>query len=165
MTEKLIAIVDNGIGKRGRTCDDCGIALRYEYHTSDGGRYGCECIHRHIHSPDWMTFKAKRDAEKFAKLQQDIDRQLQMALKSQKPLRYELFHQDGSGYLNISHYGEHGAAEVVAKLLELGWTKEIYRTPEGYTLSNNRSRTYLIKPPCSAACHPDSVNRNADGGE
>ena len=166
MAEILIAIIDNGSGKRGGTCDDCGIALRYEYHTSDGGRYGCECIHRHIHNPDWMTFKAERDAKLFAKRQRDIERQLKVALEQQKPLRYTVFHQDGSGYLNIGRYGEQGAAEVIAKLLDLGWTKEIYRTKEGWTISNNRSRNYLINPPwCSAARHPDSDNKNADGGE
>jgi len=146
MTTKLIAIIDNGSGKRGASCDDCGISLRYEYHTDDGGRYGSECVHRHIHSPNWMTFKADRDAKFLANLQRDIERQLNQILSEQNPIRYTHF-SDGSGYFNISRYSETGAAEVVEKLLELGWTKEVYQTKEGWTLSNNRSQFYLITPP------------------
>jgi len=103
MIAKLIAIIDNGVGKRGRTCD-----------------------------------KLQRDI--------DIERQLNQILTEQKPIRYDLF-SDGSGHFNISRYSETGAAEVVEKLLKLGWTKQVYRTKEGWALKTSRSQVYLISPP------------------
>jgi pullulanase/glycogen debranching enzyme len=133
---KLIAIIDNGSSKRG-TCDDCGAALRYEYHTSDGGRYGSECVHRHIHALDWVTFNAARDAREFNRRLAGFRRMYPIARKNSQITYHE--YRDGSiGAVNIARYGEAGQEMLVTTLLAEGWAKEII-------LNMGRLMKYLLR--------------------
>ena len=116
MTTRVIAIIDNGAGKRGECCDDCGIALRYEYHTDDGGRYGSECVHRHIHAEDWMTYKAAKDAKILA----SIERQYNIA-KNYGILTCTIYSDNSATIRGISRYGEDGTKTVIDRLLIDGW--------------------------------------------
>lgn len=141
MAAKLIAILDNGSGKRGGTCDDCGTALRYEYHTDDGGRYGSECIHRHIHPPDWLTFKATRDAKEFNRRLAGFQRMYPIA-KAAGKIEYTEF-RDGSIWLPFARYGESGQEMVVEQLLADGWQREVFKKND-FALVTNRSTKYVL---------------------
>jgi len=114
---KIITIIDNGSGKRGQSCDDCGIALRYEYHTEDGGIYGSECVHRHIHDQDWLTYKAARDAKVLAA----IERQYTEAIKHTR-LQCTIYSDDSAEIRGISRYSEDGTIVVIDRLVSEGWT-------------------------------------------
>jgi hypothetical protein len=113
---KVITILDNGSGKRGQSCDDCGTALRYEYHTDDGGIYGSECVHRHIHDQDWLSYKAARDA----KLMAAIKRQYAEAIKHTR-LQCTIYSDDSATIRGISRYGENGTKVVIDRLIAEGW--------------------------------------------
>jgi len=122
---RIIAIIDNGPGKRGCCCDDCGIALRYEYHTDDGGRYGSECVHRHIHAEGWMTYKAAKDAKILA----SIERQYKAA-KNHKSLTCAIYPDNSAIIRGISRYGEDGTRAVIDRLVGEGW--ELRQVAPGY---------------------------------
>lgn len=114
---KVVTIIDNGSGKRGQPCDDCGTALRYEYHTDDGGIYGSECVHRHIHDQDWLNYKAVRDARILAA----IERQYTEATKYTK-LQCIIYSDSSATIRGISRYGEDGTKIVIDRLVAEGWT-------------------------------------------
>ncbi len=115
---KVIAILDNGPGKRGSACDDCGTMLRYEYHTDDGGRYGSRCIHAHIHDQDWLTFQAAQDAKKLKMIQRHLAR-----IAEWHTLECTIYRDGSATIRGISRYGE-DSAETIEELKALGWRIE-----------------------------------------
>ena len=118
---KLLAVYDNQ--KRIGTCDECGALLRYEYVT-DIGIYGSECVHKHIHTPEWATLKGKQDAETFALRQQVSDKMYTWFTSHDVPYYYEF--RDGSGYFQwyVNSTQKYVAPEVLKKLLADGYQKE-----------------------------------------
>lgn len=144
MSERLLAVMDNGQRVRGE-CDDCGASLRYEYVT-DAGIYGSECVHRHIHQPDWMTLKAKHDAEKWAAIQNSLNA-LTAELVNIKSIECVEYRDGSISILGIwQHYIYNAVVIFVNGLIDAGWNKsnvESWITPGShkYTLTRPEGKS------------------------
>lgn len=127
---RLLTVFDNGSGKRGHACDDCGTTLRYEYHLDSGAVYGSCCVKAHLdHAPNWLTLRAANDARIAAKIKTDKTRQLAACL--QRNMVTCTVFRDGSAVIDgISRYSESGTTEAIEALVTMGWVKT--RTGSGY---------------------------------
>jgi hypothetical protein len=137
---KLLTVFDNGSGKRGQPCDDCGTMLRYEYHLDDGSIYGSCCVKAHLdHSPNWLTLRAANDARTAAKIETGKTRQLAACL--QRNMVTCTVFRDGSAVIDgISRYSESGTMEAIEALVTMGWVKT--RTGSGYMPGSSK---YILR--------------------
>ena len=135
---RIVTIVENR-GRYGR-CDDCGAALKNEYHCDDGHCYGSECVKRHLHPTEWewLTLKASQDLRSLER----IDHIVSLAQRLSQPLRLDWF-SDGSIAIREIGAGREGNA-VFHRLVDLGWRKE--RFPEAVCVMPGQRAFWLIPP-------------------
>lgn len=134
MIEQLLGIFDNGNSANRGTCNDCGASLRYEYLTS-GGVYGSECVHAHIHKPDWMTLKAKHDADKWRGIQNTLNA-LVAELGDRGIVKYTEYRDGSKSVAGFWAYGPSEARDIfIDKLISAGWIRS---DPEPWLAGSKR---------------------------
>lgn len=140
MDNYIVAVIDNNTKERNN-CDDCGAVLRYEYHVSNDGLYGSECVHRHIHSFSDYSLNGRKDSKIYNEKIIWAERQANWIINNCKITEVNFIeYNDCSGRLFAGKLSYTKNSEfIVKKLLEYGWKKEV---DEFYKHRNTREYTY-----------------------